>query len=71
VLLPVAERLLAGEINELGARMTRRRLELATPRAGEIAANTLRALPASTMLMSAGALLAGGLVLNRALRRRA
>jgi hemerythrin-like domain-containing protein len=70
VLLPVAERLLADELDELGARMTRRRLELAAPRAGEIARNTLRSLPASTMLMSVGALLAGGLVVNRALRRR-
>jgi len=70
VLLPAAERLLADELDELGARMTKRRLELAAPRAGEIAGNTLRALPASTMLMSIGALLAGGLVVNRALRRR-
>jgi hemerythrin superfamily protein len=71
VLLPAAERLLADELDELGAQMTKRRLELAAPRAGEIAGNTLRALPASTMLMSVGAVLAGGLVLNRALRRRA
>ena len=71
VLLPAAERLLAGEIEELGAQMTKRRLQLVAPRAGEIAGNTLRALPASTMLVSVGAVLAGGLVLNRALRRRA
>jgi hemerythrin superfamily protein len=70
VLLPAAERMLADENSELGARMTKRRLELSAPRAGEIAGNTLRALPASTMLMSVGAVLAGGLVLNRALRRR-
>ncbi|MDQ6679569.1 MAG: hemerythrin domain-containing protein [Pseudomonadota bacterium] len=71
VLLPAAERLLDAELGALGAQMTKRRLELATPRAGEIAGNTLRALPASTMLMSVGAVLAGGLVLNRAFRRRA
>jgi hemerythrin superfamily protein len=71
ILLPAAERLMADELSELGARMTKRRLELVTPRAGEIAGNTLRALPASTMLMSVGALVAGGVVLNRALRRRA
>lgn len=71
VLLPAAERMLAGELGELGAKMTRRRLELSVPRAGEIAGNTLRALPASTMLMSVGAVLAGGLVLKRAMRRRA
>jgi hemerythrin superfamily protein len=70
VLLPAAERMLADEISELGAQMTKRRLELAAPRAGEIAGNTLRSLPASTMLMSVGAVLAGGLMLNHALRRR-
>jgi hemerythrin superfamily protein len=71
VLLPAAERMLADEIEELGAQMTKRRLQLVAPRAAEIAGNTLRALPASTMLVSVGAVLAGGLVLNRALRRRA
>ena len=71
VLLPAAERLLADQLEELGAQMTKRRLQLVAARAGEIAGNTLRALPASTMLMSVGAVLAGGLVLNRALRRRA
>ena len=71
VLLPAAERMLADQLEEIGAKMNRRRLELATPRAGEIAGNTLRALPASTMLMSVGAVLAGSLMLKRALRRRA
>lgn len=71
VLLPAAEHLLVGELESLGAQMTKRRLQLVAPRAAEIAANTLRAMPASTMLVSAGAVLAGGLVLNRALRRRA
>jgi hemerythrin superfamily protein len=70
VLLPAAERLLADELEELGARMTRRRLQLSAPRAGEIAGNTLRALPASTMLMTIGGLLAGSLVLKRVLARR-
>jgi hypothetical protein len=55
----------------MGAQMTKRRLQLAAPRAGEIAGNTLRALPAGTMLMSVGALLAGSLMLKRAIRRRA
>lgn len=71
VLLPAAERMLADELEEIGTKMNKRRLELATPRAGEIAGNTLRALPASTMLMSVGAVLAGSLMLKRALRRRA
>ncbi|HUP09318.1 MAG TPA: hemerythrin domain-containing protein [Caldimonas sp.] len=71
VLLPAAERMLEGELEELGAQMTKRRLQLTAPRAGEIAGNTLRALPASTMLMSVGAVLAGSLVLKRMLHRRA
>jgi len=71
VLLPAAERMLAGELGELGAKMTRRRLELSAPRAGEIAGNALRALPASTMLMGVGAALAGALLLKRTMRRRA
>ena len=71
VLLPAAERMLVDRLGELGATMTKRRLELSAPRAGEIAGNTLRAMPASTMLMSVGAVLGGGLLLKRALRRRA
>jgi hypothetical protein len=71
-LLPAAERLLGPDrLGELGAQMTKRRLQLAAPRAGEIASNTIRSIPASTMLMGAGALLAGTYVLRRAFERRA
>jgi hypothetical protein len=69
VVLPAAERLLADRLNELGARMTRRRLQLAAPRTGEIVGNTVRAMPASTMLVGAGALLAGGYLLRHAFKR--
>ena len=51
VLLPEAERLLPERLNELGAAMTRRRLELAVPRSGEIAGNLVRAMPGSTMAL--------------------
>jgi hemerythrin-like domain-containing protein len=68
-MLPAAERLLADRLNELGAQMTKRRLELAKPHAGEIAWNTARAMPASTMLIGAGALVAGSYLLKHALRR--
>jgi hypothetical protein len=50
-----AERMLAGELGELGARMTRRRPRAERAARGEIAGNTLRAMPASTMLMGVGA----------------
>jgi hypothetical protein len=48
VLLPEAERLIPGRLNELGAAMTRRRLELAVPRTGEIAQNLVRSMPGGT-----------------------
>jgi hemerythrin superfamily protein len=65
VLLPEAERLLAGRLEELGAQMTKRRLQLAGPRAPQIAINSVKAMPAGAMLM-AGGLIAGGWLLSRA-----
>jgi hemerythrin superfamily protein len=71
VLLPAAEHLLGEErLGELGARMTKRRFELARPHAGEIALNTARAMPKSTMLMTAGVVVAGGYLVKRALDHR-
>ena len=65
-LLPDAERLLAPQLSELGAEMTRRRLELAAPRARELASNAVRGMPASSMLMAAGAVIAGTYFAKRA-----
>lgn len=65
-LLPEAERLLANRLGELGAEMTKRRLQLTAPRAGELAANTVRAFPASSMLVAAGAVIAGTYLAKRA-----
>jgi hemerythrin superfamily protein len=70
-LLPDAERLLADRLGELGAQMTKRRLQLAAPRAGEIAINTMRGFPASSMLVAAGAVLAGTYFAKRAFSRHA
>jgi hemerythrin superfamily protein len=64
VLLPAAERLLAGRLGELGMQMTRRRLQLARPHAGELVVAQARTMPAATMLM-AGGLLAGAWWLGR------
>lgn len=66
-LLPQAERLLADRLGELGAEMTKRRLQLAAPRAGEIAMNTVRGFPASSMIVAAGAVLAGTYLAKRAM----
>ncbi|GIZ51630.1 hemerythrin domain-containing protein [Noviherbaspirillum aridicola] len=66
-LLPQAERLLAGRLGELGAEMTKRRLQLTAPRAGEIAMNTMRGFPTSSMIVAAGAVLAGTYLAKRAM----
>jgi len=55
ILLPDAERVLADRLEELGAAMTKRRLELVAPRTLELAWSQARALPASNVLMGAGA----------------
>jgi hemerythrin superfamily protein len=71
ILLPDAERLLAERLGELGAQMTRRRLQLAAPHAGEMAINRVRAMPRNTALVAAGALIAGAYMVRHAFRRRA
>ena len=68
-LLPQAERLLGNRVHELGAAMAKRKLELTMPRAGELAMNSVKAMPASTMLIGAGALLAGSYLLNHAFKK--
>ncbi len=68
IALPTAERVLGDGLNEL-AEMTARRVELTLPRAGEIANDTLRALPTSLMFAGSGAVIAGTYVLRHALRR--
>ena len=69
VLLPAAEKTMPERLSELGAQMTRRRMQLATPHAGEMAAATARAMPAGTMLV-AGGLLTGAYLISRGLTQR-
>ena len=65
-LLPKAERLLGGQLSEMGARMTRRRLQLIGPRSGELAGSMARSMSSGTLLAAAGAVAAaGGLLLAR------
>lgn len=70
VLLPKAERIMtSARLNELGAQMTRRRLELLKPKAGRIAKNTAVGFSGSTTAIVvglAGAALAARFVSNRA-----
>jgi hemerythrin superfamily protein len=70
ILLRDAERNMDPDrLSELGAEMTKLRLQLAAPRAGEIAWNTVRGLPATSMLIAAGAVLAGTYLVRRSGRR--
>ena len=71
ILLPDAERELgADRLSELGAEMTKLRMKLSVPRAGEIALNQLRGMPTSYMIAGAAMLLAGGYVVKRAMAPR-
>jgi len=68
-LLPEAEKQLRDRLGELGAAMTKRRLQLAAPHAGELAADTVRGMPATSMLLAAGTLIAGTYLVRRTMRR--
>jgi hemerythrin superfamily protein len=68
-LLPDAERLLGDRVGELGARMTKRRLQLTAPHAGELARNAARAMPTMSVLFAAGALIAGTYMVKRTFTR--
>lgn len=65
LLLPAAERLLPDQLSELGAQMTRRRLELAGPRAPELASSMARSMSAGTVVGIGSAMLAGAYLLTR------
>ncbi|MEJ5989912.1 hemerythrin domain-containing protein [Ramlibacter sp. PS3R-8] len=64
-LLPAAERLLPNKLADLGAQMTRRRLELAGPRTPELASSMARSLSAGSIVAAGSALLAGAQLLTR------
>lgn len=69
-LLPDAERLLGDRLGELGAQMTKRKLQLTAPHAGELARNAARAMPTMSVLFAAGAVIAGGYLVKRTLFSR-
>jgi hypothetical protein len=69
-LLPEAQRVLGEDmLHDLGRQMAKRRLQLSAPRAGAITVNTARAAPATTVAVAAGTLIAGALLVRRALTR--
>jgi hypothetical protein len=66
LLLPDAERVLGERrLSELGVAMTRRRFELAAPRASEIAVSTVRTFPGATLALS-GLFVLGAFLVGRA-----
>lgn len=68
-LLPAAERLLADRLGDLGVEMTKRRIDLLKPHAGELAATTIRSFPvgavAGAALLTAGAMAVGAMLFSR------
>src|SRR5690606_12024134 len=70
VLLPAAERMLAEQLSELGAQMTRRRFQLVAPHSGEIALNTARVTTATTVLLTGGLLAGLAMIARRAGKSR-
>ena len=65
VLLPAAERMMPDQLSELGARMNRRRIELAAPRSRELAGSVARSASAGGLLAAASSVLGGGYLLMR------
>lgn len=64
-LLPAAERLLPERLGELGAEMTRRRLQQLASRAGELTAITARSFPESALAATSGMVAAGAYLFGR------
>jgi len=64
-LLPAADRLMGDRSVQLGAEMTRRRVELMKPHATDLAVSAARSFPAGAALLAAGALAIGVALLPR------
>ena len=65
VVLPAAERLIPEQLADLGAQMARRRLELAGPRAPELASSMARSMSVGSVIAAGSAALAGAYLLTR------
>jgi len=68
LLLPTAERVLGAQLGELGAEMTKRRLQLTASRGGELAGSMVRSMSAGGVVLGAGAVLAAGYLLSGSTR---
>lgn len=65
VLLPEAELLLANRLNDIGAQMMKRRMQLMARHAGQLVTNQVRTQPKKSMLIAAGAVFLGTLLSRR------
>jgi hemerythrin superfamily protein len=65
MLLPAAERLIPDQLQDLGARMTKRRLQLTGSRVPEVASSLARSLNPGTLVGMGSAVLAGAYLLTR------
>jgi hypothetical protein len=70
LLLPTAERVLADRLGELGAQMSKRRLQLTMPRTGQRVGAAARSMGTGSLIMGATALLACSYLLARPPGRR-
>ncbi len=64
-LLPEAERALSGQLGELGMQMTKRRMQLIAPHAGEVALTGVQSFPIASLMLAAGALTLGAALFSR------
>lgn len=69
--LPEAERIMPDRLKELGAQMTKRRLELIAPRTGDVAMQSFRTASTGAAVLTAGTLLAGSYLIKRTFSRHA
>ena len=65
VLLPEAERTMGDRLGELGAEMTKRRLELIRPNVGELATTSVQSFPLMSLLAATSALMLGSMLVRR------
>lgn len=65
LLLPAAERLIPDQLPQLGAQMTKRRLELAARRTPEMASSIARSMSLGTVMAVGSTMLAGAHLLTR------
>lgn len=65
VLLSAADHMLADQLQEIGMKMNKRKMQLMARHAGQLVSDRVRARPASSLLIAAGVALAGTVLARR------